>query len=193
MILKHPFLKTFVLVIITLLMVAGCGNKKPEPFTPDAKTDKCALCKMAVKDDHFATELILENGKAMAFDDLGCMDKWIKQNKDKKQAVAYVRDFNTNKWVELEKATFVHDNEAAKTPMAYNVISFADKKNAQQFIAENKGELLANNDLQNYTWDRDPAALKKLMDMKAKREAEKAAKIGAENASKMEDTGSSMK
>jgi copper chaperone NosL len=183
--LKHPVLKTLVLLMAAIILVAGCGQKTPEPFTPDAKTDKCALCKMAVKDDHFATELILENGKAMAFDDLGCMDKWMKQNKNKKPAVAYVRDYHNNNWVQLEKATFVHDHEATKTPMAYNVISFENEKNAKKFIAEKKGKLFAYSDLQKYSWERDPAALKKLMEMKAKREAEKAVK--------MENTGSGLK
>ncbi len=132
---KYSVLKTFIMVIVTFLLVAGCGKKTPEPFTPNAKTDKCALCNMAVKDDHFATELILVNGKKLAFDDLGCLDKWMKQNKEKKQA-AYVRDYDTNKWIKLENATYVHDNEATKTPMAYNVISFTNEKNAQKFIVK---------------------------------------------------------
>lgn len=182
---KRLVLKTFVVVFVILLIVAGCGKKTPEPYTPNAKTDKCALCNMAVKDDHFATELILENGKKLAFDDLGCMNKWMNQNKGKKQAIAYVRDYNTNNWIELEKATFVHDNEATKTPMAYNVISFENKKDAGKFVEKKKGTILAYNDLKKYSWERDPAAMKKLMEMKAKREAQ--------NAAKMENTGSSMK
>lgn len=175
---KHPVFKTFVMAVGLLLLIVGCGKQLPEPFSPNPKTDKCALCSMAVKDDHFATEVILENGKKLAFDDLGCMVKYMNQNKSKKAAVSYVRDYQTNKWVQLENATYVHDNDAAKTPMAYNVISFTSKEDAQKFIDNKKGTLLTYGELKKYNWERDPAAMKKLMEMKMKREAEKANKMG---------------
>ncbi len=194
---KHPVFKTFVMVMATILLIVGCGKNQPQPFTPNAKTDKCALCNMAVKNDHFATEVILENGKKLAFDDLGCMVKYMKQNKNKKAAVSYVRDYNTNKWVQLENATYVHDNDAAKTPMAYNVISFTAKDDAQKFIDNQKGKLYTYEALKKYNWERDPAALKKLMEMKMKREAEKANKMGnnptMENKSMMDNNTTDMK
>jgi copper chaperone NosL len=188
---KNPVFKTIAVVMASLLLIVGCGKKLPEPFTPNAKTDKCALCNMAVKDDHFATEVILENGKKLAFDDLGCLDKYMKQNKSKKAAVSYVRDYKTNKWVQLENATYVHDNDVAKTPMAYNVISFTTKEDAQKFIDNKKGQLLTYKELKKYNWERDPAAMKKLMEMKMKREAEKANKMG--NNGSMENNAADMK
>ena len=33
--------------------------------------------KYGVMDNQFATEIILENGKALKFDDIGCMYKWM--------------------------------------------------------------------------------------------------------------------
>lgn len=162
---KRFALTIVMIVMAVMLIVAGCGKKTPEPAAVNEKTDKCALCNMAVKNDHSATEVILENGKVLKFDDLGCLVKWTKQNKDKKLAVSYVRDYNKENWIQLEKATYVHDNKFAKTPMAYNVISFANKEDAQKFISEKSGKLLTYEDLKKYSWERDPAAMKHSMKM----------------------------
>ena len=35
-------------------------------------------------DNQFATEIILENGKALKFDDIGCMYKWMEINPGEK-------------------------------------------------------------------------------------------------------------
>lgn len=162
--------RSLILLAVFILLI-GCGKKTPAPVAIKEKTDKCALCNMAVKNNQFATELMLENGRTLTFDDLGCMEKWMKQNKDKKQAISYVRDYHSAKWVQLEKAIYVHANQAVKTPMAYNVISFATKQDAEKFINENSGKLLSYEDLHKYSWKRDPAQLKKLMEMKMKKEA----------------------
>lgn len=174
---KRTLIKSFIMIAAALFLLAGCGKQIPKPFTPNENTDKCALCNMAVKNDHFATELILDSGKKLAFDDLGCMEKWLKQNKNSQIAVSYVRDYNTNKWVQLEDASYVHDTAAVKTPMAYDVISFADKKEAQKFADSKQGTLLSYDDLKKYTWERDPAAMKMLMQMKAMKEAKQADKM----------------
>lgn len=166
--------------MVALVLIIGCGKKTPEPVAIKENTDKCALCNMAVKNNQFATELILENGRTLVFDDLGCMEKWMKQNKDKKSAVAYVRDFMSQKWIQIDLATYIHNNQAVKTPMAYNVISFADKQDAKQFIKAKTGKLFSYEELKNYSWERDPAQLKQLMEMKMKKEA------GSKDKSKMD-------
>ena len=50
----------------------------------DEKHDKCDICQIGVTDNQFATEIILENGKALKFDDIGCMYKWMEINSDEK-------------------------------------------------------------------------------------------------------------
>ena len=49
----------------------------------------------------------------------------------------FVRDYNTQEWVLVEEATYVY-NQSVKTPMAYNVISFKDKADAEKFATENE-------------------------------------------------------
>ncbi|MFC3886275.1 nitrous oxide reductase accessory protein NosL [Bacillus songklensis] len=140
------------LLFIVVFALAGCNQKDVQPVAIDEKTDKCAICNMSVMDNQFATEVVLENGKALKFDDIGCMYNWMAENKDEKLLAKFVRDYDTKEWVELEKATFVHD-KSIKTPMAYNVVSFSDKKEAEQYISEHQGELLTYDQLQQHKWE----------------------------------------
>ena len=100
------------------------GNSK---FAIDEKHDKCDICQIGVTDNQFATEIILENGKALKFDDIGCMYKWMEINSGEKTKEKFVRDYDSKDWISLEEATYVYD-KTITTPMAYNVISFKNKK-----------------------------------------------------------------
>lgn len=153
------FSKVVILLTIALLALTGCGNKGAEPVEINEDTEKCELCNMAVKDDQFATEILLENGKAVVFDDIGCMVKWEKGNSDKKIEDKFVRDFDSKEWIEMEKATYVFDKEV-KTPMGYNVISFTNKKDAEKFVETTGGELLTFEDLQKHEWKMNKMMMK---------------------------------
>lgn len=117
----------FAVCLCLVFAVVGCGKKEIKAVAIDEKNDKCDICNMAVMDNPFATEVILENEKALKFDDIGCMYKWMDEHKNEKTKEKFVRDYNTKDWVAVDKATYVYD-KTIKTPMAYNVISFKDKK-----------------------------------------------------------------
>jgi copper chaperone NosL len=158
---KHYYFKIALIAIITLVIIAGCGKKEYKPVAINEKTDKCEICHMAVKDNQFATEIILENEKAMVFDDIGCMYKWMKENKEKKIANSFVKDYQSKEWIEAEKASFVYD-KPIKTPMAYNVISFSEKEAAQSFVDKNGGKLLTYDSLEKHSWDKNEEMVKEM-------------------------------
>ena len=83
----------FVMCMCLVFAVVGCGKKGAEPVAVDEKNDKCDVCNMAVMDNQFATEVILENGKALKFDDIGCMYKWMDEHKNEKTQEKFVRDY----------------------------------------------------------------------------------------------------
>lgn len=149
-----------------MVFVTACGG------TPKAvaieKGDVCAYCNMAIKDDQFATEIILENKKVLKFDDIGCMMKWKKENSDKKIAVQYVRDYKTKAWVNYDKAAYVYA-PGVKTPMAYSVLSFKNKADADKFSKGKTGsKVLEANDLKSHKWEMDKDMMKNNMMKKNK-------------------------
>lgn len=166
---KTNVIKIMLLTVISLLLISGCGKEETKPVAINEKTDKCEICHMAVKDNQFSTEIILENGKAIVFDDIGCMYSWMNENKDQKIANSFVKDYQSKEWIDPEKASFVYD-KPIKTPMAYNVIAFSDKKDAESFINKNGGILLSHDKLNDHSWERNEDMVKemkeKMMKMK---------------------------
>jgi copper chaperone NosL len=169
---KRQYVAICIITILSLFVISGCGKKEHQPVAINEKTDKCDICNMAVKDNQFSTEIFLDNGKSMVFDDMGCMDKWVKKNKDKKISIAYVRDYNSKKWIDSKKATYVYD-KSIRTAMAYNVIAFIDKKDAQKFIADHKGKLLSYDELQKHSWEQNEDMVKEMKKKKMEMDSAK--------------------
>ncbi|MCR8645478.1 nitrous oxide reductase accessory protein NosL [Paenibacillus sp. N1-5-1-14] len=141
-------------LMITFLLITGCGKEKAAAVAVNEAADKCAICNMQVKDDAFAVQLTTKDGKNYKFDDIGCMNEWAKKNAADSVEVKYVRDYNTKEWIDYSTAQYVYD-ASFKTPMAYGIYSFKDKQAAQMFVDEQKkGKLMTATELNNHTWDR---------------------------------------
>ncbi|MFB9274307.1 nitrous oxide reductase accessory protein NosL [Cohnella cellulosilytica] len=139
-------------VALVLAVVAGCGEKKYEAVPINEEVDVCAICKMQIKDDAYATQLTTKDGKNYKFDDIGCMNEWKTQNGTDNIGMDFVRDYNDKEWIEFSAATYVYD-ASIRTPMAYGIVSFKDKKSAEAFIAEQGvGQLMSADDLAKHTW-----------------------------------------
>lgn len=150
-------------VIALSLALSGCGQTKYEPVAIDENVDKCPVCNMAVADDQFATEIILKNKKALKFDDLGDLHVWREQNGTDDIGEQFVRDYHTKEWVKLSEATYVFDR-SIRTPMAFNVISFKEKKDAEAFVAElGKGQILTAKELESHKWEPNEEMMKAMM------------------------------
>lgn len=156
----------FAILAAVIFIIAGC-SQKAKPVAIDEKNDKCDTCHMAVGNNQFATELVLENGKVLKFDDIGCMYKWMNEHKKEAITATFVRDYKTNDWIEADKATYVYDKNI-RTPMAYNVISFQDEKAAKQFVDKNGGTVLTYNQLASHTWERNKEMMMKMKSGKMK-------------------------
>lgn len=134
------------------LVMSGCGAQKYEARPINEAVDICAVCNMQVKDDAFATQLTMADGKNYKFDDIGCMEQWEREHEKEKLGMDFVRDYNDKTWIERDKATYVHD-ASIRTPMAYGVISFKDKTSAEEFVAkEGAGKIMSASELENHDW-----------------------------------------
>ncbi|MBA9026562.1 nitrous oxide reductase accessory protein NosL [Peribacillus huizhouensis] len=145
-------LLSFIVLAGLIMILAACGNDKAQPVSINEATDTCETCNMAVIDNQHATQIILENGKSMVFDDVGCMYEWVTKHENEKIDAQFVRDYHDEEWILVDDATYVY-NQSVKTPMAYNVISFKDKATAEEFAAENEGStIMTANDLAEHDW-----------------------------------------
>ncbi len=143
------------MVSLMLLVVSACGSTV-KPRAINEKTDVCEVCNMAVMDNQFATQIVLENKQSLVFDDIGCMYRWINENKDEKIAGSFVRDYHDKEWIEREKAMYVYD-EKIETPMSYHVVSFKNKKEAEDFAEKYDTKVLSFDDLHDHEWKMNKA------------------------------------
>jgi len=149
------------LITVVLVMLAGCGNKTYQPQAINEDVDVCVICNMQVKDDAFATQIVLRDGKSLKFDDIGCMNEWKRKNDTSQIGMDFVRDYNDKEWIEFKKATYVYD-ASIRTPMAYGIVSFKDEASAEAFVAEQGvGQIMSAEELVNHTWKQS----KEMMEM----------------------------
>ena len=140
------------LALLTLLL-AACGGEKYEPHAINEETDVCAICKMAVKDDQFASQIVTKDGQSLKFDDIGCLNTWTTENGTDTIGASFVRDYHTKKWLRYENAYYAYD-PSYKTPMAYGILSFEQEDEAQAYIAEQGvGVLMTADDLAGHSWE----------------------------------------
>lgn len=159
----------FLLSLVIVLTTAACGKTEYKPVAIDEAVDKCPICNMAVADDQFATEIILTNHKALKFDDLGDLFVWKSQNGTKDIGEQFVRDYHTKEWIKLTDAFYVYD-ESIRTPMAYNVISFKEKTDAEAFVTSaGTGEVWDARKLDEHHWQRNEAMMKHMMQQHAEK------------------------
>ncbi len=146
-------------LVITTIFITGCGGGENNKAAVNADdviegVDICDVCHMGVANDEFATQLVLENGKVLKFDDIGCQHIYKRDIKpDANIAAEYVRDYYTLEWVHMHEATFVYD-ESLQTPMGFGIYSFKDKESAEKLIDEEQlGQLLTFDDLkEDHHW-----------------------------------------
>ncbi|MHA6480403.1 nitrous oxide reductase accessory protein NosL [Paenibacillus sp. strain BS8-2] len=140
-----------VILVLTLVLTA-CGEKQYEAQAINEETDICVICKMAIKDDQYATQIVTKDGQSLKFDDIGCLNTWKTENGTDTIGAAFVRDFNSKQWLPYDKAYYAYD-PTYQTPMAYGIVSFEKEEDAKSFIAEKgTGTLMTSADLTNHTW-----------------------------------------
>jgi len=109
------------LVSLTLFIcLQGCDSK----ISMDAKKvhwdrDMCERCKMVLSDRKFSAQVLHpDNGRKFAFDDIGCVILWFKEDRIEwaDRAVIWVNDAKTGEWIDARKAWYDVENI---TPMAY--------------------------------------------------------------------------
>ncbi|MGO0063149.1 nitrous oxide reductase accessory protein NosL [Brevibacillus fluminis] len=139
--------------------LAGCGTESVQPVPIDEGVDICEVCNMSVPNSAFATELIVESGRVYKFDDIGCMQEWIKEHNDEKIKAEFVRDHQSAEWLDRGQAVYAFD-PSFRTPMGYGVLSFKDKAGAEALIKqEQKGTLLTAEELKSHQWERHDDAV----------------------------------
>ena len=136
-------MKNYILIffMFSTACLAGCKRQfQPIKFGHDA----CTHCKMTIMDKRFAAEILTGTGKAIKFDDLGCLLRYVKDEKfNDPEATIFVADYDhpDTQFLDARQAIFLHD-ERFKSPMNGNLAAAVSEKEANALNAGLHGELL---------------------------------------------------
>ncbi|MBL8203453.1 MAG: nitrous oxide reductase accessory protein NosL [Blastocatellia bacterium] len=122
------------------LSFTACGAPEIKPVEIAAE-DVCAHCKMAISEKQFASEFITTDGDAVKFDDIGCMQDYLKEKPDSKIAAHFFVEYDTKQWIKGNGASFVKSKEIT-SPMGGGIIAFQDKAKAEAAATKYKGKTL---------------------------------------------------
>lgn len=128
-------------VVILCLSLASC-SAQPEPFKYGK--DVCHTCRMGIVDPKFGSEIVTGKGKVYKFDDVICMNRFIRsgtlQEKEIKQTVV-INFEKENDFLDVHTCYFVWSPEI-RSPMGANAAAFRNREAAEKFNAAKKGEVL---------------------------------------------------
>lgn len=119
------------ILVFTIVFNSSCINKEAQPI--QLNIDNCDYCKMTIADGRFGAEVITQKGRVYKFDDISCLDRYVKENKALSFIAKYVSDYATpTVLIPVEKAFYVK-HEEIKSPMGGNIAAFSDNKQALKF------------------------------------------------------------
>lgn len=108
-------------------MHSSCAKKGPVPIK--LNTDQCDFCMMTITDAKYGCELLTTKGRIYKFDDVVCMKRYLKENKNQ-QGTTYVADFlHPEKFIPTTEAFFVK-SDAVKSPMGGQIAAFSEHNEA---------------------------------------------------------------
>ena len=123
-----------------IVLLHGCARRQPDPVDIFPE-DICTLCKMAISDRRFASE-ILTAEEVFKFDDIGCMEKYRGIRGELRDIQVFYMDYTTRTWLPEQRAVVVRSG--VFTPMGSGMVAFADSTDARAFAndhpAQHSGE-----------------------------------------------------
>ncbi len=127
-------------ILIALFIFSGC--EKREVATAVSKDGKPVAIKLGVTMDPecgmevekmaHSCEVILKDGRAFAFDDPGCMVKWLHKNRyDTKDVKLWAYSDDTHRWIDAKKAKY---SMTDSTPMHYGFGAYEKNSTKKKLI-----------------------------------------------------------
>lgn len=133
-------------------LAAACSSAAGEPKPPEIAYghDMCDACGMLIDSPQFAAAVVLEDGKALKYDDIAEMIKYHQAHPELQVKAWFVHDYDTQAWIRAEEAVFVQSREI-KSPMGGGVAAFSGDQDgrgrAEAFAQQVGGKLLTFEEL----------------------------------------------
>lgn len=136
------------------LALTACQNASADPHDIH-DVDTCIICNMGIHNVQAATQIVMKDGSAEKFDDIGCLFQYLNDYSENSEEflVSYGMSYATQEWFDLNEGAFVYSEEIP-TPMGNGVINFETLEEAERYIeSSGVGEVLNYDDLLTHDWN----------------------------------------
>jgi copper chaperone NosL len=146
MIIRRVFLVT-VLALLSIILLTACGGGPDLDEPPEIRygEDVCDRCLMIINEARYAAAYVKSDGEARLFDDIGGMVASIDVAAED-VAVFWVHDYDTEEWLKADEAFYVKSDDLV-TPMGFGIVAFADRSRAEEWAAEQAGQMRSYSEL----------------------------------------------
>ena len=124
-----------------LVTIVACSGGRPEPIEFTLNEENCSFCRMAVSQREFAAQVVTVTGSFDAFDDIGCLRDWVKEQKPSETAGIFVVDYEKGQWIDARTASYVLSRKLP-TPMSSGLAAYQEQTSAENAAAGLAGEVL---------------------------------------------------
>ena len=129
--------KATVSISALMLFLISCSSDLPVAIKLNQAS--CDYCKMRITNGRLGAELQTSKGRVYMFDDMGCMIKYMKENKNIEIKKCFVNDYEAeNVLIVASDAFFVHSSIIA-SPMNGNLAAFKTTLAAEKYLQKNTG------------------------------------------------------
>lgn len=137
-------------LLLFLVILFSCGRSKPRlPVEFNLGEHQCDYCRMGIADIRFRAQAVTTKGKRYYFDSIECLGAWSRSNQEKIDT-SWVGDFlQEGKWVEEEKAIFLH-SENLNSPMGAGLSAYENETLFIEAQKEYGGSRLNRSELYDY-------------------------------------------
>lgn len=131
--------KYFILFISSLLLWSCSSAPDYSPRKVNYDRDICAQCLMGIADQTYAVQAINSQGDVLWFDDIGCLNEYMKSPNWKKfvngkKVQIWVGDSqHKGKWLDAKKAYYTFGKH---TPMGYGYSAVAQRVDSSYTFAQ---------------------------------------------------------
>ena len=112
-------------LIVSVAIAAGaCRRGELTPAAFDAAHEPCRFCRMTGSNGRTAAQIVAPGEDPLFFDDIGCLQGYVKGRRIAAGAVWYVADHGSGAWIHADRAVYAR-NDAVRTPMSSHLLAFA--------------------------------------------------------------------
>lgn len=135
---KSHWKLTLGLLALVAILVVGCSSAADFDEPPEIVygEDVCERCSMIINEARYAAAYVTDDGEAHRFDDIGGMFAHHEETAIE-MVVFWVHDFESEEWLRAEEAYYVKGDHI--TPMGFGIIAFAQRADADAWVAAEGG------------------------------------------------------